>query len=311
MALVAAEPTGKIVDFQAHARRRRFEREIGETVPPLASDLQVLRHSRDALELVPALERAVGLGPKSLDLEPLLNDAAMMLVAHYAGVLGPWSRAVRLRPNADLPTVLRTLPRIAAVLPLLTGRSVASVLRESPLSPLETCAVLGLLQRQRVLWLGEDRDDLGAPDVLDLLFRPRTLDPVYQSQHLLAAALRALQWSAAHENTAYGAWAKCAFTRAAAPMPDPLAAAALVVLVDELETPGCLQVRNELWDSGEVLARGLEGHVFQVPAGVVELTLIPYVGRVARWVFECGRDQVKLVRLSKRWRGWTAEETSC
>lgn len=307
MESMAVEQTNNVLDFQAYVRRRRFELEIGEFVPALAADLQLLRHSRDQVEIVLALERVVALGPQSLDLEPLLHDAAAMLVTHYAGVLGPWSRTVQLRQYADLPVVMRVLPRIVAVVPLLSGRSVASVLCESPLAPLETCAVLSMLHRQRVLRFGEDRGDVNAPELLDQPFRPRALDPAYQCQHRLAATLLAFQRSEAHDETAYTAWAKCEFKRVAAPMPDPLAAAAVVVLVDELETPGCLQVRNDSWDSGEVLARVLQGHVFQVPAGAVELTLAPYVGRVVRWSLECGPNQVKLVRLAKRWRGWAVE----
>ncbi len=292
------------VDLGALARRRQLERDTGVTLPAIAHDLRMLRDCEDEDVLTLVLERVVVLGPTTLELEPLLRDAIVELLAHYAATIGPWTRTVRLNPYVPLPDLLLRSPRVAAVLSHLQGRSLAWVLQECPLPPLETCAVLGLLHRLNALVLGAAVGDPLPPPELDQPFLPRALDPLYQSRFRLATALRAFQARADAMGVDYAPWAKCPFVRVPVPPPDPTQAAAVAVLIDALETPGCLQVSAGQWDSGELVARELKAYVFHLPVGPIELTLKPYVGTARSWSLTCADQELTLVCLTPSWRGW-------
>jgi hypothetical protein len=301
---------GHIIDFQQYFHRRRYEAQHGVRLPPLAHDLRVLRDSDDEFELVDALERVVVLGPPSLEIEPLLTDVAGVLVARYAALLGPWSRPVSLNPYVTIPSIIRELPRVATVLALMQGRSPAWLLHECPLSPVETCAVLAMLQRLRTLLWGAAHGPEVLPVELGQPFLPRACDAFYQFRKRALATLRGYQLALRAETDEYEPWARCPLHVMASPPPDPLLGAVVAVLVDALASPGYLQVQSAQWVSDEFLARTLRAYLFHVPAGAVQvaLALAPYTDRPQRWQLTCEVGQLKLARLAPAQRGWVLDE---
>ena len=300
-----------VADLATHRRRRDFERDAGQSLPPVADDFAIVRDAGTFEEVQPALQRLVVFGPPDLDLLPLLADIQHGLMELYVEQLGPLNLEVhKLR---DLPLSLTAFPRVAAVCPLLDGRTLAQVIDRSPLAPLETCAVLAMFRRAGGLRLQEPWSDR-APPAAPWLERPlaaRRDDALYAAQQDLALGLRGFQLVQSRLVEGYTPWARCKFLRAPAPPPpDPQNGAAVILLVDTIQDAMVWEVTSENdWRSGEFLGRALNAMVVLAPVGRLTVLGTPYVGRPVRRTVTATPRMFTALRVEPGLRRWRCEET--
>jgi hypothetical protein len=280
------------------------------------ADLERLRDAGDVDELLSVLERVVALGPPTLELAPLLADVARELELAYVARLGAGRNPLGLAPQVPVPDALADRPRIAAIVPLLVGYPLDAILHNSPLSTLETLALLSLLDRAGVLVCGVHAPVRPPPlPTIPTIAVPPPDDPakqakrVAQRQQDLARALRVRQVEARFEPNGTDPWASCTYLRAEPAPQGALRDAAIAVLVDTLGSPGCLRVRTGSWNGAGVTAEPFEARVWHAPATTIELTLELYGGRVRRWKVPCAAHHVTFVCLTPRWFGWRCHQT--
>lgn len=304
------ELPAQIVDLATYRHRRAFERETGQALPSMTDDFAILRDAGTFEEIQPALQRLVIFGSPDLDLLPLLADLQHGLLELYLEQLGPlW---LEVHPLHEVPLALQAFPRVAAVYPLVDGRTLAQVIDRSQLAPLETCAVLAALRRAGGVRFQEP-EARRAPTAAPWLEQPlvaRRDDALYAAQRDLARGLRGFQLVQSHLAESYTPWARCKFLRAPAPPPpDPQHGTAVVLMLDAVQDAMSWQVSSETgWQSEEFVGRALNAMVVLAPAGRLTVVGIPYAGGPVRRTVTVAPRTFTALRVEQgAWR-WRCEE---